>query len=67
MILRLLVTVDIIRLPHEVHQSVGEPMFIIKPEDNLDGGSVDLGDCVMKDSMYSPHLTPGPLIEYDGV
>ena len=65
--MRLLVTVDIIRLPDEVHQSVGEPVFIIKPEDNLDSGSVDLEDCVMKASMYSSHLTPGPLIEYDGV
>ena len=36
------VCVDLVAFPHQVHDSVCVPVLIVKPDHDLDGGSVNL-------------------------
>ena len=62
-----LITVDIIRFLDKINQSVSKPVFIIKPEHNLQSGLVNLEKSVsifLDIFISQSYLTPGSLVKY---
>ena len=66
LIIQSLVTVDIIGFLDKINQSVSEPVFIVKPEHNLQSGLVNLEKCalIFRNILKFSYLAAGSLVKY---